>query len=242
MPKFKTMSTSALIGIAMASLCAMSGNQAEAATMVIGLQSSGVNGGAITTEASSSTGGIAIAGLKYGDFQFSTVAAQVGLSPGIFDSDALNTTTLKSGGEINVYVSETGLTGPLNVDFISSFTANNLPTGWTVTEETYLDSDNVAFVDGVSLSQYTFVSPGVNGVTLAQNASTGPGPYSLTEEYMITAISKGQANDTIDISGVPEPASWAMMLLGVGGMGAVTRSRRRLSRSEDRTRLDFASR
>jgi hypothetical protein len=50
---------------------------------------------------------------------------------------------------------------------------------------------------------------------------------------MIDAVTKGQANDTIDISAVPEPASWAMLLFGVGGVGAATRSRRGRSRVEN---------
>ena len=34
---------------------------------------------------------------------------------------------------------------------------------------------------------------------------------------------------TVPLSGAPEPATWAMMLLGLGGMGTVLRSRRRMA-------------
>ena len=34
---------------------------------------------------------------------------------------------------------------------------------------------------------------------------------------------------TLDTSAVPEPATWAMMLVGFGGMGAALRSRRKVA-------------
>jgi hypothetical protein len=37
-----------------------------------------------------------------------------------------------------------------------------------------------------------------------------------------------QQTGTLAISAVPEPASWAMMLVGLGGLGGMIRSRRRL--------------
>jgi hypothetical protein len=37
------------------------------------------------------------------------------------------------------------------------------------------------------------------------------------------------AVDNINVAGVPEPASWALMLVGFGGLGAVLRNRRRLA-------------
>ena len=52
-----------------------------------------------------------------------------------------------------------------------------------------------------------------------------PGGY---EEYSTFA---GGSFDTITISdaGVPEPTAWALMLLGLGGLGVSLRSRRKLS-------------
>ncbi|MFI4965908.1 MAG: PEPxxWA-CTERM sorting domain-containing protein [Caulobacterales bacterium] len=42
-----------------------------------------------------------------------------------------------------------------------------------------------------------------------------------------TADSGSQSgSDAVDVAGVPEPASWALMLMGFGGMGALLRRRR----------------
>ncbi len=49
----------------------------------------------------------------------------------------------------------------------------------------------------------------------------GPPSSTLT-------ISRG----TINVSAVPEPAAWGMMMMGFGAIGAMARSRRRLAQSE----------
>ena len=76
---------------------------------------------------------------------------------------------------------------------------------------------------------------------------TGTGPSNMgwrTESYGFTAAGSsttltftslthtagGAALDNVRVSAaVPEPASWALMVIGFGGLGAALRSRRRLS-------------
>lgn len=88
----------------------------------------------------------------------------------------------------------------------------------------------------VSLGNQTFSTPTLN------NASHGfTGWQQQTFTYTATSTSEvlsflangtpqGQPPfsvlDGVSLQAVPEPATWAMMLLGVGGMGAVARRRR----------------
>src|SRR5262249_44711443 len=97
--------------------------------------------------------------------------------------------------------------------FISSFTSNLLPPGWTVTETTRLDINNNLWI-GNLLSTTTFNAIGTN--VQAAAGFTGPGPYSVTQEYTITASGAGSANSTIDLS---TPESSAILLLGAGLVG-----------------------
>lgn len=57
----------------------------------------------------------------------------------------------------------------------------------------------------------------------------GPGAHSLTGIFD-GVITNGDGDFIIKSSGgVPEPAAWALMLVGFGGLGAALRSRRRMA-------------
>jgi hypothetical protein len=57
----------------------------------------------------------------------------------------------------------------------------------------------------------------------ALSAATAPAQLVARGPMEIILVPKGPA---AAVSAVPEPASWAMMLLGFGGLGAVLRRRR----------------
>jgi hypothetical protein len=133
------------------------------------------------------------------------------------------TLTLSSSGtgSIIIEVSSTGYTSPVGtVGFLSKFSNNPGSSGLTVTESTYADAGNAAFGTTQSLSSATFT-----GLSTSESGATATGlsnPYSLTEVFTISASGAGQAQSTINISAVPEPSTWAMMILGFLGIGFVT--------------------
>ena len=116
--------------------------------------------------------------------------------------------------------------------FTSYFTENDVPTGWTITETTYYDLALTPFGTAEQLGTYTFTAPGYETQMATVNNITGP--YTLTEEITIslelTAEVGGDGSQgTIDIhtAAIPEVPTWAMMAIGLAGIGAIGGFRQR---------------
>jgi len=197
-------------------------------TVSIGLSQ---NGGAITTVASG-TGSASFDG-PFGTFSLihATGEGQSVLTPpDILFSDSIQTAT-SSGGGLQVFITDQGLTSPLGtVPFTSSFTANVLPSGWTMTESTLISLTNGVYV-GAPLGSANFSAIGTNVQT--ENGVTGSGPYSVTEVFTVLAVGAGDDNLTIDLSATPvstaEPNT--LMLIGTGLLGIAYRRKRRVRKS-----------
>ena len=188
---------------------------AHAATITIG---SALNGGGITTRASgtdaASTGSFS-AGMGW---NANIVTGQTAAAPDIFNSTSQNTTNGGSTAALDIFVTASNLTSPVgSVPFLSTFTTNAVPSGWTVTESTFLDARNTVFGTTTSLGSDAFT--GIDtGSALTIAAVTAP--YSITQEYIIRANGiSGSANSTMDVSAVPIPGTLPLFASGLGALG-----------------------
>jgi hypothetical protein len=110
--------------------------------------------------------------------------------------------------------------------FTSDLTENALLPGWSVTETTYMDNSNAAYGTGTQLAMAT-APPAFAKTGLLAAVSPLSSPYSLTQEYKITWTGEGSALSTEKISSaVPEPSTWAMMAIGMAGLGLAGMGRR----------------
>jgi hypothetical protein len=186
---------------------------AMADTISVGLQESGVNGGAITSETSSSSGVAGITGVAYGTFTIDNISGTGApfLTEGQFDSNSINASS-SAAGTLTVYVTDSGVTlaGLPGVEsFLSTLTENLLTSGWSVTEATYVDSEDGVFTTTTPLSSATFTSIGTQ--SLEATADITGQPFSITQVYTITATGIGGDNSTINVVAAPEPSSIVLL-------------------------------
>lgn len=212
------------------SLAALLTTGARAELISIGLQEAEVNGGAITTVAAQS--GVAGFFGSYGSFSVNLVGAAdataLGL-PTLLSSNTLNIANA-SGGTLQVWVTAQGLSFAAAQRLLeSSFTVNGLVNA-SVVENTFFSSSNALYGGATSLGTFSTSASPAKFVS-AGSVEDLTGPFSVTEEYTITSQANGSANLTATISAVPEPSTWAMLLIGFAGVGFTAyrgRSRSRL--------------
>jgi hypothetical protein len=208
---------------------------ASADLITIGAQESDVGGGLISVLQTAAGGGISWSVIPYGAFNSSGSASDTiadGL-PEILTSNSIDTALNVSGTHtITIYVTAQGLTDPTGISsWASSFTANNLPAGWSITMKTFFDSANGLYDAGDDSVASTAVQ--LQTATLTAIGTAGPfdntenvsAAFSITEMYTITGSWNGSsqiqhtANDTIDLSAVSVPEPPAVLMFGVGLLG-----------------------
>ena len=129
----------------------------------------------------------------------------------------------------------------VGVPFADSFTFTlTAPTMFNITDA-FADGDQFDIViNGVDkgatstpLADGTSVGADYNAAFASPKFShgsytLGPGEYTVTGSPLLSPFgSGGGAVELVAVaSGAPEPAAWAMMLIGLGGVGAAIRARR----------------
>ena len=219
----RTISKITVAVAALASASAIAG--ASQATIYIGLKNAAMNAGVLTQVATGAT--FANYAAAYGTFELESVFGGDGVAPTLLGSTTFDLNmTGGAGGVLEVYVTRDNImdTPP---NFRSTFTSNVLPARWTVLQRTYYSATNQVFA-GALLSTHLFNTSGLGTFDDTVYVAPNAGPYSLTTRYTITAPTIGLSQNTISIhAGVPEPGTWALMIMGFGGAGAMLRARRR---------------
>ena len=123
---------------------------------------------------------------------------------------------------IFIFVSETGLTGG-TLNFTTGLTENLLPAGWSVDEWAYATAGSTPFTTAGTLLNSSDFS--AIGTTTTTTTLTIASPFTVTEVYEIipggppTTIGTDLSTITVKGSIVPEPSTWAMMVIGFMGLG-----------------------
>jgi len=223
--------TREILGLALAVVMSVAVSAADAG-IFIGLQQ---DAGPIVTVASGATPAIPVVfGGSFGEFEGVSVSGFG--QPGTVLPILLQTSTLQANnagsanaGTLTVYVTSTGNTAPLgSVQFTSGFATVSLAPGWTETLESFVDPGNGVYALTSPLGTATFNT--VDSDMDVTTSDTGPGPYSVTVVYRITAPTLASSSSTAGINGtevVPEPSSVALLGAGLSLIGLARSFRRK---------------
>jgi len=147
-------------------------------------------------------------------YDFSFTGTDVSGSGVITTADASATSAVTSITGA-VYDSDVGV-GGFDITGLSSYAgADNL---LYPTAAPYVDFGGVSFTTNGG-GDYNFGLGGSGPLGLILNSSVfNPGGYPVS--------APGSVDISLNVAAVPEPATWAMMLMGFAGLGAAVRSRR----------------
>jgi uncharacterized protein (TIGR03382 family) len=114
----------------------------------------------------------------------------------------------------------------VNSNWISSFTSNSLPTGWSVREQTFIDTANGLFTTtGATVTQLGNTLFNAIGTSVAAALAPSGNNYSVTHLYTIVATGTGAALSTITLA-TPIPGALSLFAAGVLGLWALGRRRK----------------
>ena len=157
--------------------------------------------------------------------------------PGVNNGGGTFAATLQSDGSYQVF-GVAGTVNGQNITGVDSFDGSDNLVFPPSPPNVGVDSNGVAFIgaDGTEYDLYeddglfNSDSPFSCGGAVYCLISSTPDINTDTDFHIDAALNPNPValdSFTVTLAAVPEPASWAMMLLGIGGVGALMRSRRR---------------
>jgi hypothetical protein len=156
--------------------------------------------------------------------QITATGRPVNPLPNILGSTSFNIST-EGAGTLRVFVTSQGNT-EVNSNWISSFTSNSLPTGWSVREQTFIDTANGLFTTtGATVTQLGNTLFNAIGTSVAAALAPSGNNYSVTHLYTIVATGTGSALSTITLS-TPLPGALPLFATGLLGLWALRRRRK----------------
>jgi opacity protein-like surface antigen len=132
------------------------------------------------------------------------------------------------------FVKQVGDVLPLGFSHVFNFTLDNSYLSSTGVQTTLIGTKDIdftsIFLDGYAFTQVGFDPQKEDWQLLGQVLSVGAHTLTINGKVQgFGATSGATYNGTIQIAGVPEPTTWALMIGGFGAAGAMLRRKRTLA-------------
>jgi hypothetical protein len=142
--------------------------------------------------------------------------------PTLLNGSAIAAQT-STGGSIYLFVTATGLTGPIATTVEALFQDVALSGGATLTEAAWYDPGDAAYAETDSLGSAALTNFSSNSVFTAVSIAAA---YSLTLEFELSSIGAGSVNADTSISTTPIPGTLPLFASGLAGFWAWSRRRK----------------
>jgi hypothetical protein len=183
---------------------------ASASVVTVGAKQTGLNGGDISILTNSTSQGLD------GSIQWTTAVNYGAIKtqgsaedsdniplPNVLESNTIDVTSTGGVHTVTIYMTAQGLMAPLgSTSWTSGFTMNLLPTGWSVTETTYLDLADGLYNNTTNSDACTQVTPapgdscgggfvlttstGLDGTVQSLGSHTFNGPITIAQGFGAT--------------------------------------------------------
>lgn len=134
-------------------------------------------------------------------------------------------TNASGPADATIYITRTNLNRAFS-SLLSGFSYSAVGRNFTVTSSTIYDAGNGIFT-GTQVGTASFTgtaAQSANSTYVAYNS--GASPYSFTEKFIVHSTGGTSVQNAATLVGVPEPATWALMIGGFGAAGAMIRRRK----------------
>ena len=182
----------------------------------------------------------ALTDAQRGGFESITVDGNTGIAPVVLGSRSVEFNA--AGGPANpgitLYVTQTDLTLAQAAFFNSSFSFNARKQ-WSGNARAFVSATNQKYGGVAAGPLVNFAANSCTFSTCAQSADVGSGLidvsgglYSVTHYYQVSSndqVGRGEIDALTSAMAVPEPGTWALMIGGFAGAGAMLRRRRSLA-------------
>lgn len=163
---------------------------------------------------------------NFGGFETLVLSGDTGFLPDLLHASSVSANNSGGGGaSVTLFFTHTDIHYNNGGSYIYEYANTSTTAGQAITYTTFVDDANGVYTGTqIATGNYPFPSgPKYTGGPAVTD------PFSVTHRFDISITGLGSAAPSAALAAVPEPGTWALMIIGFGGAGAMIRRRKALA-------------